>query len=47
MQLLNRKLREMEEQENADYEVFLELEKQVLMDLGLVKELEMPYSSDA
>lgn len=37
----------MEEQENADYEVFLELEKQVLMDLGLVKEPEMPYSSDA
>lgn len=30
--------KEMEEQENTDYTVFLNVEKQVLMDLGLVKD---------
>lgn len=38
---------EMEEQENADYTVFLDLEKQILMDLGLVKGEEILSSSDA
>lgn len=28
----------MEEQENTDYTVFLNVEKQMLMDLGLVKD---------
>ncbi|XP_010294352.1 PREDICTED: WD repeat-containing protein 63 [Phaethon lepturus] len=38
---------EMELQDNADYTVFLDLEKQILMDLGLVKRQEILSSSDA
>lgn len=37
---------EKEEQENADYTVFLDLEKQILTDLGLVKGQEILSSSD-
>lgn len=38
---------DMEEQENADYTVFLDLEKQILADLGPVKGQEILSSSDA
>ncbi|XP_037260491.1 dynein intermediate chain 3, axonemal isoform X7 [Falco rusticolus] len=46
MTTLQKTREEMEEQENADYTVFLDLEKQLLMDLGQVKGQEI-LSSDA
>lgn len=47
MTTLQKTKEEMEEQANADYAVFLDLEKQILMDLGLVKGQEIISSSDA
>ncbi|XP_075364596.1 dynein axonemal intermediate chain 3 isoform X2 [Mycteria americana] len=47
MTTLQKTKEEMEEQENADYTVCPDLEKQILMDLGLVKGEEIPSSSDA